>query len=148
MSIFAKGVVLHVHERIGRMSWRVPTTLFNSFYIWKVLFLVTKTAFDLWYLSFKPKNIEIERKNWLIYIASYLNCCRVCIRSLLTSIGTLINNYGAIHTSELDRSQIDLSPKLSECEHSNANWDRSKIDLNECQHFLKANWGRSQIDPT
>ena len=49
----------------------------------------------------------------------------------------------AIHTSELDRSEIDLSPKLSECERSNANWDRSKIDLNECEHFLKANWDRS-----
>ena len=46
---------------------------------------------------------------------------------------------GAIHTSELDRS---------ECERSNANWDWSKIDLNECEHFLKANWDRSQIDPT
>ena len=34
---------------------------------------------------------------------------------------------GAIHTSE---------------------WDRSKIDLNECEHFLKANGDRSQIDPT
>ena len=49
---------------------------------------------------------------------------------------------GAIHTSELDRSEIDLSPKR-ECERSNANWDRSKIDLNECEHFLKANWDRS-----
>ena len=38
---------------------------------------------------------------------------------------------GAIHTSELDRSEIDLNPKRSECEH-----------------FLKANWDRSQIDPT
>ena len=46
---------------------------------------------------------------------------------------------GAIHTSELDWSEIDLSPKRSECERSNANWDRSKIDLNECEHFLKAN---------
>ena len=55
---------------------------------------------------------------------------------------------GAIHTSELDRSEIDLSPKRSECERSNANWDRSNIDLNECEHFLKANWDRSQIDPT
>ena len=27
----------------------------------------------------------------------------------------------AIHTSELDRSEIDLSPKRSECERSNAN---------------------------
>ena len=55
---------------------------------------------------------------------------------------------GTIHTSELARSQIDLSPKRSECERSNANWDRSKIYLNECEHFLKANWDRSQIDPT
>ena len=36
---------------------------------------------------------------------------------------------GAIHTSELDRSEIDLSSKRSECER----------DLNECEHFLKAN---------
>ena len=62
-------------------------------------------------------------------------------------------HIGAIHTSELDRSEIDLSPKREcecerECERSNANWDRSKIDLNECEHFLKANWNRSQIDPT
>ena len=57
-------------------------------------------------------------------------------------------DLGAIHTSELDRSEIDLSPKRSEYERSNANWDRSKIDLNECEHFLKANWDRSQIDPT
>ena len=28
---------------------------------------------------------------------------------------------GAIHTSELDRSEIDLCPKRSECERSNAN---------------------------
>ena len=28
---------------------------------------------------------------------------------------------GAIHTSELDRSENDLSPKRSECERSNAN---------------------------
>ena len=28
---------------------------------------------------------------------------------------------GAIHTSELDRSEIVLSPKRSECERSNAN---------------------------
>ena len=30
-------------------------------------------------------------------------------------------HVGAIHTSELDRSEIDLSPKRSECERSNAN---------------------------
>ena len=36
-------------------------------------------------------------------------------------------NLGAIHTSDLDRSEIDL---------------------NECEHFLKANCDRSQIDPT
>ena len=49
------------------------------------------------------------------------------------------NRKGAIHTSELDRSEIDLSPKRSECERSNANCDRSKIILNESEHFLKAN---------
>ena len=37
---------------------------------------------------------------------------------------------GAIYTSGLDRSEIDLSPKRSECEHSNAHCDQSKIDLN------------------
>ena len=57
-------------------------------------------------------------------------------------------NLSAIHTSELDRSEIDLSPKQSECERSNANWHRSKFDLNEHEQFLKANWDRSQIDPT
>ena len=30
-------------------------------------------------------------------------------------------DLGANYTSELDRSQIDLSPKRSECERSNAN---------------------------
>ena len=25
-------------------------------------------------------------------------------------------------------------------------WKRTEIDLNECEHFLKANWDRSQID--
>ena len=55
---------------------------------------------------------------------------------------------GAIHTTELDQFEIDLSPKRSERERSNVNWDRSKIDLNECEHFLKANWDWSQIDPT
>ena len=35
------------------------------------------------------------------------------------------------------QTEIDLN----ECEHFlKANWDRSKIDLNECEHFLKANW--------
>ena len=32
-----------------------------------------------------------------------------------------VRNIGAIHTSELYRSEIDLSPKRSECERSNAN---------------------------
>ena len=60
----------------------------------------------------------------------------------------MLETLGTIHTSELDRSEIDLNLKRSECERSNANWDRSRIDLNECEHFLKANWDRSQIDPT
>ena len=49
------------------------------------------------------------------------------------------------------RTEIDLN----ECEHFlKANWDRSKrvntfskqteIDLNECEHFLKVNWDRSK----
>ena len=38
--------------------------------------------------------------------------------------------WGAIHTSELDRSEIDLSPKRSECERSNANWDQSILYAN------------------
>ena len=66
----------------------------------------------------------------------------------MNSTRCYVGEWGAIHNSELDRSEIDLSPKRSECERSNANWDRSKIDLNECEHFLKANWNRSQIDPT
>ena len=57
------------------------------------------------------------------------------------SVRSLVQTLGAIHTSELDRSEIDLSPKRSKCERSNANWDRSKIDLrNVCEHFLKDNW--------
>ena len=36
---------------------------------------------------------------------------------------------------------------LNECEHFlKANWDRSEIDLNEREHFLKANWDRSKLD--
>ena len=41
-----------------------------------------------------------------------------------------------------------MNVNADECERSNANWDRSKIDLNECEHFLKANWDPSQIDTT
>ena len=37
---------------------------------------------------------------------------------------------GAIYTSELDRSEIDLSPKQSECERSNVG---TEIALNECE---------------
>ena len=55
---------------------------------------------------------------------------------------TLLSLQGAIHTSELDRSEIDLSPKRSECERSNANLDRSKIDLNECELSQR----RTEID--
>ena len=44
----------------------------------------------------------------------------------------------------LNESEIDLN----ECEHFlKANWDRPEIDLNECEHFLKANWDRPEIDP-
>ena len=39
---------------------------------------------------------------------------------------------GTVHASELDQSQIDLSQKWSGCERSNANRDRSEIDLNKC----------------
>ena len=46
----------------------------------------------------------------------------------------------AILLTELDRSEIDLSLKRSECERSNENCgNRSELDLNECEHFLKAN---------
>ena len=59
-------------------------------------------------------------------------------RTSVSHLNCVAHFKGAIHTSELDRSEIDLSPKRSECERSNApNWDRSKIDLNECEHFLK-----------
>ena len=36
-------------------------------------------------------------------------------------INCLCSDLGAILTSELDRSEIDLSQKRSECERSNAN---------------------------
>ena len=39
---------------------------------------------------------------------------------ILVSSANIIG-LGAIHTSELDRSEIDLSSKRSECERSNAN---------------------------
>ena len=47
---------------------------------------------------------------------------------------------------DVNESDIDLNQKwseidLNECEHFlKASWDRSKIDLNECEHFLKVNW--------
>ena len=44
---------------------------------------------------------------------------------MLCKFTIVYDNLGAIHTSELDRSEIDL---------------------NECERFLKANWDRSQID--
>ena len=68
------------------------------------------------------------------------------MRTLLLNLHT-----SAFHCSELDESEIDLSQKRSECEHSNVNWDRSKwreseIDLNECEHVCKenlnVNWDR------
>ena len=37
------------------------------------------------------------------------------------------NELGTIHTSELDRSEIGLSPKRSECERSNAEIDPRSI---------------------
>ena len=43
------------------------------------------------------------------------------MRTLLLNLHT-----SAFHCSELDESEIDLSQKRSECEHSNVNWDRSK----------------------
>ena len=53
---------------------------------------------------------KLKQKTNLIYIE--FGTCEVrCLK------GT----SGAIHTSELDRSEIDLSPKRSECERSNAN---------------------------
>ena len=59
---------------------------------------------------------------------------------------------GIIHTSELNWSEIDLSQKRSECERSNANWDRSKrVDLKESESDLKEsesdlNESESEID--
>ena len=53
----------------------------------------------------------------------------------------------AIHTSELDRSEIDLSPKRSECERSNANWDRSKSKVIWVKSDLNVNAQmRTEID--
>ena len=93
-------------------------------------------------IDLSPKRSNCERSNTNCRDQSKidLNECEhfLNLRSIL----------GAIYTSELDRSEIDLSPKRPKCERSNTNWDRSKIDLNECEHFLKANWDRSQIDPT
>ena len=40
--------------------------------------------------------------------------------------------------------KIDLSEKRSECERpmrTESNSNESEIDLNECEHFLKANLG-------
>ena len=53
--------------------------------------------------------------------------------------------YGAVHTSELDRSEIDLSPKRSECERSNANWDRSKWVWTLSQSELRSISDRSNF---
>ena len=51
-----------------------------------------------------------------------------------------------IHSSTLDQSEIDLSPKWCECERSmrtEIDLNESEIDLNECEHFLKANQAAS-----
>ena len=57
--------------------------------------------------------------------------------------------FDAIHTSELDRSEIDLSPKRSECERSNANWDwskdRSKRAWTLSQSERRSIWDRPQF---
>ena len=61
-------------------------------------------------------------------------------------------NYGfimAVNSMEFNgvrpapNIQFGLASDLRLGRHENANWDRSKIDLNECEHFLKANWDRS-----
>ena len=56
---------------------------------------------------------------------------------------------GAIHTSELDRSEIAPSPKRSLCERSNANCrsiqDRSKWVWTLSQSELRSIWDRSNF---
>ena len=78
---------------------------------------------------------------WLFVFGSLCFACNECERSNANRGRSEIDlngcehfvkvnwESGAIHTSELDRSEIDLSPKRSECERSNANWDRSKISI-------------------
>ena len=46
---------------------------------------------------------------------------RFRVYGALTTVAIEVAVVGAIHTRELDRSEIDLSPKRSECERSNAN---------------------------
>ena len=73
-------------------------------------------AIWMWTLKCELRSIQ-DRSKW-VWTLSQSELRSIQLRSIL----------GAIHTSELDRSEIDLSPKRSECERSNANWDRSQID--------------------
>ena len=59
-----------------------------------------------------------------------------------------ISSFLICHLVDLDRSEIDLNQQRSECERSNANWDRSEFDLNECvsQSKLRSIWDRSMLD--
>ena len=95
------------------------------------------------------KYFDVSRYEYMIYLYStirqraQLSCLWL---SFIDNKGKSYSSY-AILLTELDRSEIDLSLKRSECEHSNANCgDRSELDLNECEHLLKTNRGRSEID--
>ena len=61
---------------------------------------------------------------WTVSAASYK---RLIQWHLISDFNTFLHLlfymyvFGAIHTSELDRSEIDLGPKRSECERSSAN---------------------------
>ena len=52
----------------------------------------------------------------------------------------------AVHTSVLDRSEVDLSQIRSECERLNGNWDRSKRVWTPLAKELKSISDRCQID--
>ena len=56
------------------------------------------------------KEVQATEKSYLVSLQSSIVHCMCALMAL-----------GAIHTSELDRSEIGLSPKRSKCERSNAN---------------------------
>ena len=61
--------------------------------------------------------MEVKFKMNILVSGEAKHSNRLCYVNLIVNLIVL----GAIHTSELDRSEIDVSPKRSECERSNAN---------------------------